>query len=369
MDLGWRGYINQTRSGSIELPVELSASSASSLVTGQGSGSHTIKLRGLPRSLLMELSTGNRYSLSIGWADDPAYCAYSGTIQHRRVLDDSGELVIRTRELQAAFFGKRSFFGVNQYDPVSGQIVVTNRSYSGAVRQILAAAMAPSAEWVFPIDLPADGAGGFSKTWKHEEAIPLADMLQVIRDQGNEIDLRPYFSGSQVRHRVRVMPKVTHGAVTDLAVRAPGSVVTGLAREEDWTSQVTGVGAFGNGAGQVRPYAFAPSTGSGAVNTPVMDAFETYPDIEVPEGDVQAQAQLQAAADAYYNDHKGAVESTSFDVNVWGRGPQFLEPGRVLDLWSYGGYAMDDGKTRVRVKGVQFDLSTTVTPEVETYGS
>lgn len=370
MELGWIAYINQTRSGSIELPLELSASSATSLLTGQGTGSHTVPMRTIPRTLLMELTQGNRYSLSIGWAGDPTYCAYSGVIQQRRISDDTGDMVLRTRELPSAMFGRRSFFGVNQYNRESGQIVITNRSYSGAVRQILAAGMAPSSEWLFPLDLPADGAGGFSKTWRHEEAIPLDDMLQVFRDQGQEIDFRPYFSGGQVRHRTRVMSKVVHGDPTDLAVRAMvGGIVTGLEREEDWTRQVTGVGAFGNGVGQVRPYAFAPSSGSGAVDLPVMDAFESYPDIEVPEGDLQAQAQLQAAADAYYRDHKGSVETTSFGLNIWGRGPQFAEPGRVLNLWSYGGHALPDGLSAKRVKGVRIDLTTTVRPEVETYGS
>lgn len=367
MDQAWTAFIYETRPGTIEMPVELASNSATTLLTGQGTGTHTIRAEGISRALLRELSEGNRWSIAIGWADDPSYCAYSGVIQGRRLDDDSDTAILRTRELPAAMFADRSFFGVNQYTPGAGPLVVTNRSYSGAVRAFLQACMAPSSEWVFPIDLPPDGSGTFSKTAKREEAMTLADLLKIIRDMGQEIDFRPYFSGNQVRHATRVASKIVHSDVTDIAARAPGSIITSLAVEDDWSDEYTGVGAFGNGQGRERPYAYAPTSGSGATVKPVRDAFVTFPDIEVPLGDTAAQARLQAAADAEYAKHKGSVESTAMSLNVWGSGPRIAEPGRRLDLWSYGGLALADGLTRKRVTGLQVDLSMQVTPEVETY--
>lgn len=365
MDYGWTAFIYETRSGQIELPVELSSSSATRLLTGQGTGSHGIRAQGMSRALLREISEGNRWSLAIGWADDPTFCAYAGVVQGRRLDDETDTATVKTRELPSAMFGDRSFFGVNQYEPVNGKLTITNRSYSGAVRAMLAACMAPSSEWAFPIDLPADGSGSFSKTAKHEEALTLADLLQIVRDMGQEIDFRPYFSGGTVRHQTRVASKINTGVGADLPARAPGSLLVGLSREDDWTDQHTGVGAFGNGQGQVRPYAYAPSSGSGATLTPVRDSFVTFPDIEVPEGDTAAQARLQAAADAEYARTKGSVESTSFGISIWGVGPQIAEPGKLLNLWSYGGLALEDGLTQKRVTGLRVDLSTVITPEVE----
>ncbi|MGX9346649.1 hypothetical protein [Microbacterium sp. KNMS] len=379
MDRGWTAYIHEVRSGQIEMPVELSRNSATTMLTGEGTGTHTIRAHGISRTLLKEITDGNRFGIAIGWADDPTYCAYQGVIQARRLIDDTGECVLRTRELPSAMFDDRTFFGVNQYDPVNGALNVLNKSYEGAVRAFLQACMAPSSEWLFPIDLPPDGAGTFTKKARHEEELTLHTLLNIVRAMGQEIDFRPYFSGDQVRYRTRVAAKIVHSAVTDLAARAPGSIVTGLEREDDWTDEYTGVGVFGNGQGQVRPYAYAPQTGSGATLKPVRDSFVTYPDIEVPQGhpddpasiaaEAAAMARLQDAANAEYAKHKGPTEATKMQLAIWGQGPQIAEPGRILDLWSYGGLALDDGLTRKRVTGLRFDLSTMISPEVEDYAA
>lgn len=352
-------WIYQTRSGSLEMPVELSGSSWTRLLSGEGSGSHTLPVRGLPRSLVDEITTGNRYSLAVTWND--TYIPYAGVIVGRRKVDANGTYVLRTKELPAALFGKRMTFGVNQYNPASGQLVVSNRSYSGAVRAILTAAMAPSSEWVLPIDLPADGSGGFSETWRHEETLTLKNLLQQIRDEGNEVDFRPYLSGQVVRHQTRVAPKIVSGSVTDLPVQG-GSLVVGLKQDEDFLPELTGVLAMGNGYGQDKKAAFAPASGSGATTRPVMDAKVDFPDIK-------KQSRLQAAADAYYAAHQGPVEQIDFDVWVYGQGPEDLEPGRLVDMWSYGGTALPDGQNRKRIVGLRGDLGWLMTPEVESYGA
>jgi hypothetical protein len=368
MDQGWTAFLYETRSGNIEMPVELESSSATRLLTGQGTGNHKIRAGKLPLSLLREITDGNRYSLAIGWADDPSYCGYAGVIQGRRLDDDTMTAEIKTRELPAAIFSDRTFFGVNQYNPGT-TLTVEGKSASGAVRAFLAACMAPSAEWALPIDLPADGSGTFKKIVKHEETLSLAAMIQIVRDLGYEVDFRPYFTGNQVRLQTRVATQITHDTVYDLAVRAPGARVTELAREEDWSDEFTGVGVFGNGQGSDRPYAYSPVGGSGAVYKPVRDSFITLPDMEVPVGDTAAQAQLQAAADAKYLATRGPKETTPFSLHIWGIGPRISEPGQRLDLWSYGGLALADGPTSKRVTGVRLDLSTKVTPEVATYAA
>lgn len=382
MDQGWTGFIYEVRSGNIEIPVELTNSSATRLITGQGTGSHAMRTGRMSPALIRELSEGNKYGIAIGWADDPTYCGYAGVIQDRDLDDDSMTCEVRTRELPAAMFGDRSFFGVNQYQ--AGQaLVVEGKSPSGAVRAFLAACMSPSDDWKFPIDLPPDGAGTFKGGAKHEETATLASLLQSVRDLGVEIDFRPYFVGDQVRHQTRVARRITHGSALDLAVRAPGSRVTKLKRQESWAGEKTGVLAFGNGQGAVRPWAYAPlpptvaASGGSVVaaaavpglEKPVRDSFVTFPDIKVPEGDVVAQAQLQQAATEEWLRHRGSVETTPFEMHIWGMGPRTSEPGQLLNLWSYGGLALDDGMTPKRVTGVRIDLSTRVTPEVETYAA
>lgn len=368
MDQGWTGAIFETRSGSVEMPVELETSSATRLLSGQGTGSHSFRVGRMSPTLVRELSEGNKFSLAVGWAGDPTYCGYAGVIQGRRLDDDTMTCEVKTRELPAAMYGARTFFGVDHYEP-GGVLNVLDKSASGAVRAFLAACMAPSDEWVFPIDLPPDGAGTFRKIVKHEETLMLSAMLKIVRDMGYEIDHRPYFTGGQVRHQVRVARRVVHDEPFDLAVRAPGARVTGLAREEDWSDEYTGIGIFGNGQGSDSPYAYAPTGGSGATQKPVRDEFTTLPDFEVPVGDAAAQAQLQQAADAKYERMRGPLETTPFKLNVWGMGPRVAEPGQVLNLWSYGGLALEDGLTQKRIVGVRLDLSTTVTPEVESYAA
>lgn len=355
----WGAWIYQTRTGSLELPVELSQSRWTRLLSGEGTGTHTVPVRNIPRTLRDEVTRGNTYSLAVTWND--SYVAYAGVILGRRKVDRTGEYVLRTKELPAAMFHKRMTFGVNQYNPATGQLSVSNRSYSGAVRAVLTAAMAPSSEWVLPIDLPGDGAGGFSATWRHEETLTVKDLLQQIRDEGNEIDFRPYISGGTVRHQTRVAPKIASGAVTDLPVQG-GSLIFGLEQDEDYADELTGVLGMGNGYGQDKKSAYAPTSGSGATQRPVMDAKVNFPD-------VRDQTRLQAATNAFYSAHQGPVEETPFGVWVWGLGPQSVEPGRLVNLWSYGGTALPDGENRKRVIGLAGDLGWSVTPEVESYAS
>ncbi|WP_345750117.1 hypothetical protein [Microbacterium rhizophilus] len=356
----WEFWIHETRTGDLVMPVEPMQSRANRTLDGTGTGQHVLAGQQLGRSLIKEILVGNRYSLAIGWAGT-THCAYDGVILGRRINEATGQVALRTKELPSAILARRSFFGVNQYDAEDGKFAITGRSFATAASMILQAGMAPSSEWSLPIDALANTSGPFSAEWLHEEALKVGDMIEQIRDEGYEVDLRPYFSGQQVRHAPRIAQAITHGTATEVVAGGPGIVgLASLEVDHDWSEQLTGVGGFGNGTGEDKLYRYAPATGSGATVDPVMDDFVHFQDLE-------DTTRLQRAATAHYEAHKGPVEQTTFSLPMWtyAEGPAVADPGRVLDLWSYGALSLDDGLTKKRTVALEMDLSTIVRPEVQ----
>lgn len=353
----WSVGIFETRTGAPVLRVPVSAGSWARRLTGSGQGSHTIPLyqSGIPRSLVREITRGNKYTIAQLWGD---HVAYAGVITNRKYDAASRKLTLQSTELRAAIMNQRMLFGVLDYDPAANVLVVSGRSYSAAVRAVLMKALGVSSEWALPIDIPADGAGGFSATWRKEETLMWEDHLAQIEADGCEIDFRPYLSGGNLRWEARVQYTVTAGVPTDLAAKAPGSVVLDLTVEDDYAKQLTGVLGFGKGQGQDKPFKFAPTGGSGAVEIPVRDMKVTFPDIDDP-------TRLQAAVNAAYAARKDPVQQWSFGLHVWPSGPALADPGRLLNLWVYGDEFIPDGLHQKRVIALSGDLGFTVTPEVQ----
>jgi len=327
-------------------------------LSGTGTGSHSFPLYGLgvPKSLIREIAEGNKYTVAHKWGD---HVAYAGVISNRNFNESSSVLTVASKEFRSALLGARMTFGVDSYNAAGGVLTVTDKSRSGAVRIVLTAAMAPSAEWALPVDLPSDSAGGFDASWRHEETLTIEDLIRQVEDDGVEVDFRPYIhTDGTLRYETRVDLKISAGGTTDIAARAPGSIVTGLEYTDDYANAVTGVIGFGNGTGQDRLSAYAPTGGSGAVYSPVRDIKIEFPDI-------YDQNRLQRAVTAAYEAQKDPVSQWSFGLHVYGTGPQIADPGRTLNMFIYGSAFAEDGRHPKRVIALSGGLGYEVTPEVQ----
>jgi len=358
----WQVVIFETRTGAPILDVTSLVGSASwsTRRNGQGTGSHSLRLTGagIPRSVVEEITRGNKYTIAQIWSDGTV--AYAGVL-----VDEDWDEVAQTSELQskeirAFVVPGRMLFGVLDYAPDGIALTIANRSYSSAVRRLFQAAMAPSSEWVLPIPVTglADTVGGFSATWRKEEQLTWENCLKQIEDDGCEVMLRPYLSGGSLFWEPIVAVTVTIGSPWDLAVRAPGSLLTEPKVKFSSERSVTGILGFGKGTGQQTPFAYAPTSGSGATDQPIRDTVVTFADIE-------DQTRLQAAVDAEYNSRRDRAEKWSYGVHIWPDGPARSMPGRVHRLWTYGSARLPDGFRDRRVIALSGDMSFKVTPEVQ----
>lgn len=359
----WEAWIHNTRSGSPERQIPVSAAKWNRRLGSLGSASHSFATRGsgLEKSLISEITRGNKYTIVQRWGD---HVAYAGVIRDDGAPDNSPVLPLRSKELRSALFGSRLPHGVNEYTPGGVVLAVSNRSRTGALRAVLNAGTKGGAApgWELPIDLPADSAGTFSAKWLFEEGLTVEDMIGQIEDDGVEMDLAPYLTGTgYLRYESRVAVTMITGSPFLLPAHAPGSIVTLLEPRRDVAVQRTGVLAFGNGSGQDRLWAFSPQTGDGIRDMPVQDVQVTFPDIT-------DQARLQRAADAEFRRRNYPIEQWGIELHVGGYGPSIADIGRVLDIHVFGSERLADGVHPLRVIGLSGDLSMSVTPEVQKHG-
>lgn len=362
----WRLKIFESRSGVEILDVTelVSESTWTARLNGQGDATHTLRLgnSGLSAAQVTEITRGNKYTIAQLWDGVPVY---AGVIADDDWDEDTSVLTVTSKEIRAYYGPGRMTVGVNQFDPAATALEVVNRSRSGAVRAVLQAIMAPSSEWVLPIDLPADGAGGFTARWRQEEKLTWGDLLDQIEADGCEILFRPQIVDGLLRWQTVVAVKVQTGTPADLIVKSPESIVVGLKVKRSSDLLATGVLGFGKGQGQDTPFAFAPQSGSGASDQPVRDVVVSFPDIEVRPGNATDQKRLQDATNAEYERRRSLTEQWSFSLMIADRGPTIALPGMALRLWVYGSARIPDGPYSQRVAALAGGWNTTVTPEVQ----
>lgn len=355
----WSVGIFETRTGAPVLDVSslVSAGSWATRRNGQGSGSHTLKLAGMPQAVVAEITRGNKYTIVQSWGTT---VVYAGVIEDVEWDEPAQSMGVQSKEFRASLLPARMLFGVLDYQPAAVALTLSGRSYSSAVRRLIQAAFAPSGEWLLPVDyavLP-DTVGGFSASWRKEEQLTWGDCLSQIEADGCEVFFRPYLSSGYLRWEPVVQYKVVFGEPWDLAVRAPGSLLLDVKVKWSTSRLATGVLGFGKGRGQDAPFAFAPESGSGATDQPIRDVVVNFPDIS-------DQTRLQAAVTAEYNNRRSPVEQWSYGVHVWPEGPERCMPGRVHRLWTYGSARLPDGSRDRRVIALSGDMGFKVTPEVQ----
>ena len=283
----------------------------------------------------------------------------SATVITDRTYTDSDGVVVTNGGGIKLFAQQRMTFGVANY--ADGDLPIVNRSYSGAVRAILQRMMQWGGIWPLPIDLPADGAGSYSRNIRRWNSSLIADLLAAIEAEGQEIYLRPYLAGTQLRYQTLVGPAVTTGSVLDLPVSVPKSHVANLVVVEDGSEQLTGAFAIGEGNEADTKTAFAWA---------MAGEFSPVRDAAIQKKQTKDVATLSRVATAELTDRRNTIKEWSFDVVTEGIPVGSTAPGARLNLDVRDHVWIDDGKYSHRVVGARGEFGSKVESlEVLAYGS
>lgn len=236
-----------------------------------------------------------------------------------------------------------------------GDLTVTGRSHSGAVRAILARFMQWGSGWAYPIDLPADGAGTFTATWKWWQKLTIEDLITQVEDEGYEVVLHPYLTGGrQLRFETLVAPTVTKGK-SYFHLQAEDRPLSGVHYKLSGANQVTGVHGLGSGTGQDQESAVA---GNQTFLIPARDVKIQFPDL--------TGARLQAATDAARD--AGRLPAVQWTVGAFTisdqYGPEHALTGRAWQLESRGHAVYPDGLHQLRVIAASGSWSNQISTEV-----
>jgi hypothetical protein len=248
----------------------------------------------------------------------------------------------------------RMTYGVNNYE--AGTLEIVGRSASGAVRAIISRFMQWAPEWVYPIDLPADGAGDITAKWEFWKKFSIDDLLTQIEELGYEILLRPYLTvGRQLRYETLVAAKIRTGS-NYFHLQAEESPLGGIGYKVSGAEQVTGGQGLGSGSGQDQPVAWA---GGAPYLIPIRDAKKTFPDL--------AGDQLQKATNAWVAAARNPVEqwrARTFTASADYPATQAMV-GRGWDFESKAHRILPDGVHPVRVIACNGTFSNQISVEVQ----
>lgn len=276
----------------------------------------------------------NARGLAILWGDTVEYAGKIETLPYDR---DGQVLTVTTVEIRNEMKWRLTY-GVNQY--TNGTLSVTNRSASGAVRAILARAMQWSAEWVLPIDLPADGSGSFTQIWEFWRKLRINDLLVQVEQEGYEVYFRPVRVGNRIRYQPVVAPTISLGK-SKFMLQAERSPLEQVSFTWDGTNEITGVQGLGDGMEQDQKVAWAgATTGQDII---IRDTKKAYPDLV---GD-----RLQAATNAGLLEDQDPIEQWSIGAfrisDDWP--PAHAVPGRGWSIHSKGDPVIPDRTHELRV--------------------
>lgn len=328
------------------------ASNWSTGITGTQSSTETflvkddVSLAGRVDSLF----AGNKHLLARTWGNHVAYAQKIEAWDYDR---DAGKITVNLVELRNEAEW-RLIGGVST--PKTGTFTITGRSASGAMRAALQRMMNWGPAWEFPIDLPADGSGTFTRSWRFWEKQRISDILEQIESiRDVELYLRPYLDGGMLRFEAIVQPQIQIG-LTEFKLHADESPLGGVKYRKDFTRQVTGLLGVGNGSGQDQEIAWA---GQDTHPIIIRDTQESIPDLK--------GAELQAATTNRFNARRQpTVQWTvgSFTASdMWDM--SLASPGRLWRLESRDDPVIPDGEHTVRVVSVSGGNGVQVRVEVQ----
>jgi len=222
------------------------------VANGAGSGRHSFSLRdpetALPRSRWRQITTPWAYVLVACWNDVPLYAAF---IMTARASKRDGILTITHNELRVIMRGRYQY-NIYTHDQ-NGAFVVTGRSLPGVARAVIQRGLRndPPGDWNLPVVLPADEAGGESRTWYAYRFESTEQMLAEIQDAdgGPDIHFRPRWSAAgRLEWEARIGAPRLSGPTLELNAAAEDGGVFDLSETRDGTNQITGIWTQGEGS-------------------------------------------------------------------------------------------------------------------------
>lgn len=334
----WQLCVNDAKTGNFIATIRTDDSSTwSTGIAGDGTSTETIVLNDAEEPFeqgdVADMFEPNDRLISRWWGE---HCMYAQKIEDYDYDKDRGTVTVTTSDL----VGETDW---RLIAPVRGgdDLIVTNRTTSGAIRAALARMMSFGSQWEYPIDLPADGAGPVSGRWQFWEKYRISDIIKQIEDRfGAELYFRPYGTPTTgVRFAARVGAPVTIGAST-FNLDAEESPLSGVRYRVDGKRQVTGLLGLGNGSGEIQETAWI---GVDSHPIPIRDTKQSFPDLVNPG--------LQQATDAYYWPNRSPLTQWSvgsFTISDdWS--PEHASPGRSWRLESRGDLVIPDGFHQLRV--------------------
>ena len=357
----WSHWICDTISGLKLMPVFPSSESWRRVMNGIGSGTHTFQLRdaetALPRDVWRDLARTWARTVVTCWDEVPVY---AGPIQHVKYHRPTGVLTLSTVEVRA-ILAKRMPFGVPGYVP-NGASAVSGKSLRGVARQVVRWGTfmnAPEDDWYLPVVLPADEAGGESRSWPHHEFATVDDLLAEIQDTdgGPDIDCRPRWSGAgRLEWELRLGSPALSGSVFEWDLTAPEVNVFDFTHSRDGSKQLTGAFALGAGSGADMIVGQANNPGSPSGRIPNRDDKRSFKLLRTkPEADARAAAEVKAFREESELDEFKLLASEVL--------PGLL-PGSQLRQWIEDDWFMADGWRSQIVAGMSGDLSEQIGVEL-----
>ena len=330
-------------------------------ILGTGEARGAVMLRdadtGFSRSEARDLFTPHARMLCVR---EGAHVGFAGVIQGIPAYSfKTGALSFQAVEFPRVW-DDRYTFGVDAYE--FGDLSFTGKSAAGAVRAWLDRGMQHgNSEWAYPVDLPADGAGGFSEDVRYEQDMRISDGLQRIASQGYEIHHRPYIHASgALRFQIVVASRVVYDE-TDLPLSVEESAIIDPSVALSGRNQVTGVLGRGNGSGPEDPITrHAPDPIESPI-IPIRDVIRV--DSTILDGTA-----LQRFANAEYARDRFPVEQWSMGVRLSDEVPlSAVQPGQILNVDVRGDSWVADGNHPMRVIALSGNASESVSVEVQPY--
>lgn len=291
---------------------------------------------------------------------DHPLAVYAGLIDDRDFDDDTQTLTVSHKELRW-ILQDRYASQIPSFNP-AGKFTITNKSLKGAARAIISKGLisALGDNWHFPVVLPADESGGFSKDWPLEKHTSIESMLAEVcgMDGGPDVTFDPIWTaGGQLQWWAKIGAPRLVGSFFEWSLGVADSPVKRFKERENSSKQRSGVFAPGEGSGAKRPVGLSPDGGVAGSGMPDRDAVVSFSDVE-------KESDLDSLALAHLKLHREPTRSTTFSLHApdTDLGDTF-RLGSTTKVWVEGSSFLADGWRTGYVTTLSGDMSPDVAVE------
>jgi hypothetical protein len=361
----WSTVMCDTITGRRLATLEPVSCSGERKMNGIGTGSHTFVTSSIGAGATVDARRAARRDLLTPWARTLVQCwdgqpRYAGLLLNPVVNRDKGTVTVGHTEARE-LWKHRTTFGTNGYSGniEDGKLPVLNKSLAAIAGWLIHVSLeGPAANWSMPFVLPdRDASGTNSRTW-YDYNLPIIDSeLTEIQDSegGPDIDLVPRWSADGSLEWVIRVGALT-GPTLDWNLSVPEPALTGVTSTLDGAKQSTVLYATGDGQEVDLLVRTARAT---SATVPALERIESYSQLE----DLKA---LQGHANEDLATFRTPTTQYSMSMQADGTpGVADLVLGQKLRTYTADDDWFDDGWDAHRLIGYSFDLSNTITLQLQ----